>query len=731
MSISPSLGGHTHGSSLLTVGHPVGHASSMRDASKKRSPRKVKTTVAHKMATMGETQVQQIKYVPEAFGHEENGWQTKVVDLKSRVAALFNCYTMSDVTFQVGVYSIPAHRFILASASPVFFEQLFDIQGKYGGRGGNGGGTQRSSILSEVAESWNPWVNQNASAHITIQISDVPHLAFFEFLEFLYTDNIHITLDNVDPLMLLAETYKVAGLTDKCLDFLRTEVVPAGVLRVMKILRVLMVKAVFFCWSSHIRQHKAQAQFRELSLAERRAKLAEIDDGSSVSSARHSSMPGGSRRASVASNSNFRDNRSRCSSARSSVASIGGGHGSGATSVVSGDDMFGDTLVDVIHGKKHIVPPAADFQPGGKLIIFSEEVMRACWKCIQEETGKVLASNSFWDQDAVMIRQMLRLEVCSVSEIVFFRAIAEWAKRQCKLNGVEVNAENAREVISGSVQGESILTLIRFPVMTPEELEWEVVPTGLLPYDDVQQLLYTMTNRTQSIGRYISEPRSNRTLCNGSEQRRYQHLQNGSHVSTPEEMGFAVNKAAKPVYVPAPGDPLDGMLARELLHLYLKRVIDDSTSNAAAASQDVASVTGRMLPPISPMASARSMGSSASRGAGGMSRQPSQMVMGQRVDEEEQDGVLLKGGGRVSRPDDFVRIVPGLYSFRDERLVEIWVERGEVMALDHGPSCRLDSLGGIAELKRLDVARARELLQFPPTPPVGRGVPLAAFLCRQ
>jgi len=47
----------------------------------------------------------------------------------------------------------------------------------------------------------------------TVTITAVPHLAFFEFLQFIYTDEVQITLDNVLSLIFLADTYKVAGLS--------------------------------------------------------------------------------------------------------------------------------------------------------------------------------------------------------------------------------------------------------------------------------------------------------------------------------------------------------------------------------------------------------------------------------------------------------------------------------------------------------------------------------------
>merc|ERR1719160_263242 len=63
---------------------------------------------------------------------------------------------------------------------------------------------------------------------------------------------------------------------------------------------------------------------------------------------------------------------------------------------------------------------------------------------------------------------------------------------------------------------DNLLSLIRFPTMTVEQIQWEVVPSQLLSYEDVHQLLRFKTNQHKhsanpavapSLVRFNPEPR--------------------------------------------------------------------------------------------------------------------------------------------------------------------------------------------------------------------------------
>lgn len=100
---------------------------------------------------------------------------------------LFAKTETADVTFVfAGVASdhqqIPAHRCLLAVASPVFMRMFF----------------------GELREIGN------------VNIVDCTYEAFLEFLRFFYADKIELTLENISEVMVMADKYDVAGLMNLC-----------------------------------------------------------------------------------------------------------------------------------------------------------------------------------------------------------------------------------------------------------------------------------------------------------------------------------------------------------------------------------------------------------------------------------------------------------------------------------------------------------------------------------
>jgi len=81
---------------------------------------------------------------------------------------------------------------------------------------------------------------------------------------------------------------------------------------------------------------------------------------------------------------------------------------------------------------------------------------------------------------------------------------------------------------------------------------------------------------------------------------------------------------------------------------------------------------------------------------------------------------------------DFERLAPGIYRFRGERFVEMWLEGGEAMVKDHGPLAESSSWGPLSALSDCtDPVLWRRRLGWSKRSPKGEGVPLCAFLCRQ
>lgn len=67
--------------------------------------------------------------LPTACTTEEHNWQAGQVCVRDRNAVMFNNPLMSDVTFRVGaggnVKKFPAHKYVLATGSSVFFAMFY------------------------------------------------------------------------------------------------------------------------------------------------------------------------------------------------------------------------------------------------------------------------------------------------------------------------------------------------------------------------------------------------------------------------------------------------------------------------------------------------------------------------------------------------------------------------------------------------------------------------------
>lgn len=87
---------------------------------------------------------------------------------------------------------IPAHRLILATASPVFRQILFNC----------------------ATNQLNPIVDD-------IEISDIEPAAFLEFLRFTYTDSARLNKDNVVGVLVAAKRYQIASLERQCSEFIQ------------------------------------------------------------------------------------------------------------------------------------------------------------------------------------------------------------------------------------------------------------------------------------------------------------------------------------------------------------------------------------------------------------------------------------------------------------------------------------------------------------------------------
>ena len=128
----------------------------------------------------------------------KENWQTKQSTVVERTTFIFNNELLSDVKFVVPVSTIhgaieskkmiPAHKFVLAISSPVFYAMFY----------------------GQLAETTN-----------SIELPDCDYESLLELFRFMYTDEANLSGSNVMQVLYLANKYMVPSLAEKCTEYLR------------------------------------------------------------------------------------------------------------------------------------------------------------------------------------------------------------------------------------------------------------------------------------------------------------------------------------------------------------------------------------------------------------------------------------------------------------------------------------------------------------------------------
>ncbi|KAL9956914.1 hypothetical protein ACROYT_G038474 [Oculina patagonica] len=134
----------------------------------------------------------------------EENWQTKRSTVVERTTFIFNNELLSDVKFVVPVSTgeseskkvIPAHKFVLAISSPVFFAMFY---------------------------------GQMAETTDSIELPDCDYESLLELFRFLYSDQVSLSGSNVMQVLYLANKYMMPSLAGKCTEYLRSNLKASNV----------------------------------------------------------------------------------------------------------------------------------------------------------------------------------------------------------------------------------------------------------------------------------------------------------------------------------------------------------------------------------------------------------------------------------------------------------------------------------------------------------------------
>ena len=136
----------------------------------------------------------------------EEFWQTIARStIKERCKAIFNQELLSDVKFAVcreggsGSKTIPAHKFVLAISSPVFFAMFY----------------------GEMPE------------RDCVEIPDCDYESLLEVLRFIYSDEVNLNPGNVMQVLYLAKKYMLPILAEKCSVYLKENLDASSVFLVL------------------------------------------------------------------------------------------------------------------------------------------------------------------------------------------------------------------------------------------------------------------------------------------------------------------------------------------------------------------------------------------------------------------------------------------------------------------------------------------------------------------
>ena len=138
----------------------------------------------------------------------DDQWQTKCLTISERTRFIFNNELLSDVKFIVPASNsesesrkmIPAHKFVLAIGSPVFYAMFF----------------------GEMAETKN-----------SIELPDCEYESLLELFRYLYTDEVNLTGSNVMHVLYLAKKYMLPSLAEKCGAYLQENLEASNVFSIL------------------------------------------------------------------------------------------------------------------------------------------------------------------------------------------------------------------------------------------------------------------------------------------------------------------------------------------------------------------------------------------------------------------------------------------------------------------------------------------------------------------
>uniref|UniRef100_A0A915PUH9 BTB domain-containing protein n=1 Tax=Setaria digitata TaxID=48799 RepID=A0A915PUH9_9BILA len=111
-----------------------------------------------------------------------------------------------------------------------------------------------------------------------------------------------------------------------------------------------------------------------------------------------------------------------------------------------------------------------------------QELINRCWKLVDVDAERVLASDAFCNIDFILFDQILSRNTLLIHEKLVYEAALRWAKAECERQELLVTQTNMRNVLG------SALYHIRFPTMTIYEFANGPAKMGLLTCQEINDI---------------------------------------------------------------------------------------------------------------------------------------------------------------------------------------------------------------------------------------------------
>ena len=160
-------------------------------------------------------------------------------------------------------------------------------------------------------------------------------------------------------------------------------------------------------------------------------------------------------------------------------------------------NLSGSNVLGVLYlAKKYIVPSVAEkcteylqnnLDPSNVFNILptaekyeEKELVDRCWKVVEKETKAAVKSDGFATIERSLLEAVVSRDTLTIQEIDLFKAVDQWAIKECEKQGLSVNGEQKRRIL-----GETIIKAIRFPVMKEKEFATVVLDAKILSPDEI------------------------------------------------------------------------------------------------------------------------------------------------------------------------------------------------------------------------------------------------------